>query len=407
MKSWWIGVAVVVAWPACAAAQAFPPQALMPTPYGAARCPCPEPMPCGPDLVPGPLTPQQAPPGPPPCLDLPENHASAFQCEQFEPDCGVYVHLGAIGLMREKFGHQPLAVADPQNLDTGVVPPAGQPLLFDTSFLPHNLQYGYKLTVGAQFENCSVEVGGFFMSNRETLTGLIAPGRIDVLATNAPFGFEGDNGLFLQDDRVILFRDTQLGSGELNFRYCDKAVTSAELILGVRYLDLRERLDFLVDDDGVTFPLANNLPNPNLVANYRVSTKNRIIGPQCGFEYGGLVWPGFLSLGMTAKGAWGVNFIEYGNELTRGAPGFVGNGVGFGQSSDQVKFSQIYELGAFAEFHLLERARIRAGYQIIWLLDIANVQDNMDLNLANHEGPRKSNGSLYFHGPSLEFQWLF
>src|SRR5262245_31039469 len=113
MSKWWIGVAVVAAWPAWAAAQCCGPccGGLMPTPYGAARCP--EPIPCAPNLMPGPLPPQLAPPGPPACLDLPENHNSAFQCEEFVRDCGVYVSLGVIALQREKMGHQPLAVADP------------------------------------------------------------------------------------------------------------------------------------------------------------------------------------------------------------------------------------------------------------------------------------------------------
>src|SRR5262249_59092610 len=100
----------------------------------------------------------------------------------------------------------------------------------------------------------------------------------------------------------------------------------------------------------------------------------RILGPQLGCEYGAAVCTG-LAVGIGCKGAWGVNFIEYGNELTRSAPGFVGNGVGFGSSSSQVKFSQLYELNAFAEVALLERLRVRAGYHVIWRVAIANVQD--------------------------------
>src|SRR5262249_4942030 len=140
-------------------------------------------------------------------------------------------------------------------------------------------------------------------------------------------------------------------------------------------------------------------------ANYRVETRNYIVAPQLGIEYGwcpfGECLPG-VALGFTAKGAWGVNFIEYRNRLTRG------DGIqAFNTSNNATAFAHLYEVGGWLDIALLEKLRLRGGYQAIWLLNIANVQDQVDLNFANVEGPRKSTGDIFLHGPFLELQFLF
>ena len=70
-------------------------------------------------------------------------------------------------------------------------------------------------------------------------------------------------------------------------------------------------------------------------------------------------------------------------------------------------FSQVYEVNAFLEAHLSDRIRLRAGYDLLWLVDIKVAQDQLDFNLANPQGQDNRHGNVYFQGPTVEFQLLF
>src|ERR1700722_19724683 len=100
MTRWWKGVAVFAAWLSLGVATEA--QQETPTPVGAARMiePLrykPEPQP---DLVPGPVTPLVAPPGPPDSLALPSGHSSAFQCENYTTESACFGSAGGFGLAR-------------------------------------------------------------------------------------------------------------------------------------------------------------------------------------------------------------------------------------------------------------------------------------------------------------------
>jgi hypothetical protein len=306
-----------------------------------------------------------------------------------------------MALQRQPLGHQPVAVLDPQNLDTGVPPAAGRPVILDSHDVGETLQWGVKATVGYLFGSNAIELTGFYLPSHSSQAFLSMPGRIDTLFTPIPFGFSGDNNLFLQDDRLQLLRDTQLGSAELNYHYTDAAVTDFELIVGVRFLNLRERYGIFIDDDGIAFPGINGAPDPLRTATYTASTNNRIIAPQLGCEYDHL-FLSWLSAGATIKGAWGVNLLENHVDLTRG-DGFVG----FSNTNRTTTFSHMYDLGVHVAVHFTERLRLDVNYNLIFLAHIANVQDQVDFNLNNPVGRRDENGNVYFHGPSVELQFLF
>src|SRR5690606_33284142 len=53
-----------------------------------------------PPLIPGPITPQMAPLGPPPSLSLPANHTSAFDREKCPPEEAFFASIGIQGLQR-------------------------------------------------------------------------------------------------------------------------------------------------------------------------------------------------------------------------------------------------------------------------------------------------------------------
>ncbi len=295
-----------------------------------------------------------------------------------------------------------LAIQDPGNLDTGNPPPANAPVLQSLSDVSQHFGGGPRATLGYLFNgNQAIEVSGFYIFQNSSTTALADPGRIDSFFFNPPLGFEGDNGLWLQADRMSTSFSSTLWNAEVNYRYTDAAVTGAELIAGVRYLDLDERLSSVTDDDGIQFPLVNGGADPTRVATYSVRTHNHLLAPQLGFEWDKNL-TNWLGLGVSAKGAWGANFVTLDRSLVRG-DGFVG----FAGSKSETQFSQMYEMNAFVDFHLMERLTLRMGYDTMWFLNMANVVDQYDFNLQDTNNLNNRNGSIFFHGPMAELQFLF
>jgi len=383
-------------------------QAFLPSPVGAARMPVTEPLPCGktcepppPNLVPGPLSPDNAPPGPSDDLSLPANHSSAFQCETFPPESCVYAAVGTQALQRQKLGKGAVAVFDQQNQDTGTFPPSQSQVAQRFNDLTPDMAFGVRATIGYLFHDQSVELTGFYIPTNEASRILNNQGRIDAFFFNPPIGFEGNNGLWLQADRLRTSLTTQIGSAELNYRCWNVAVNGFEFIAGLRYLDHRERLNVFTGDDDLSFGDVFGNPDPKRQATYTSQVRNHIVAPQVGFEWAGAVFH-CLGVGMSGKVALGPNFVEDNVALTRG-DGFSG----FNTHQSRTIFSQVYEVGAFVDFHLLEKLRVRAGYNALWLGGIHTAQDLLDFNLANTAGRNNDDGSTFYHGPQVELQLLF
>jgi len=404
MKSRWLGVALLAAGLGVGNAHGQSPEGYAPTPVGAARIPEPTPI-CQPlpPMMQGPLNPLTAPPGPPDCLSLPAGHSSAFQCEDYVRDNHCFLHLGAVGLQRQDMGHLGIAFLDTQSngLDTGIVPRGLGPLVVDLHDVGEHMLWGLTATVGYFKENQGVELSGFWLPSDQRVTKTyFIPGSLDALFFNPLVGFEGDNGLWLQADLMSIQRQTNLGSAEFNYRYTDKAVTEAECTLGVRYIYFKERLNVFTDDD-FTIKNAFGQSDPIRQANYQTQAQNQLVGPQIGFEYG-RAWK-FLSAGITAKAAGAVDFTNIHHRLYRG-DGFKGFDV---QRNDINYQSQIYDGSAFVEFHFTEKCRLRGAYNMLWLVDITNAQDQFNFNLANPQGIYNRRGSVFFAGPSVEMEFLF
>jgi len=400
----WVGVAVIagcLAW-----AQAAPAQVAPGAP--GAPAPLPEPIPfspgaeCGPNLVPGPVGPSNVPPGPADCLSLPDDGTGAFPCKECCPEEAWYFHVGALALRRQGLGSDfTIAVRDPQNLDTGNPPPAGAPVLQSLSQLDPHFNSGTTATLGFLWGEHAVELTGYYLFQGNRSRSVVDPGQIDSFFVNTPLGFEGDNGMFLQADRLTSAFSSTLWNVEANYRYTSPALQEAELIVGARYFDLDERISSTFDDDGIAFPLVNGLPDPTRVATYSVRTHNRFMAPQLGFEWDHplLCW---LSLGLGAKGAWGADNVELERQLVRG-DGFQG----FNGSHSTWQFSHLYEINSFVDIRLLERAKLRLGYNAMWFLHMANVGDQYDFNLQNTTRLLKDNGNVFFHGPLAQLEFLF
>jgi hypothetical protein len=406
MKIRWLGMALTMGWlgMACSAW---------------AQAPLPEPLPIiqtgGPGLVPcpGPAVPAAAgmtPPAnyPSQCADttLPASIPGAFTDNPPDEETGTYFHIGPKFLQRERPAHQPVAIIDhnnPTNLDTGAVPASFRfvsPALEFSDIHP-GMTPGVTSTLGYLWGGRALEVTGFWVGENPDTASITIPGRLDLFFHKPPLGFEGDNGLWLQADHVHTTLRSSVGNVETNFRWWNVGVDSAEGLIGLRYLDQQERLNIFTDDDGATIHDINGFPDPTRQASYRVLTHNHIVAPQLGFE-GHLILTDWLVFSMMGKGAWGVDFLETKYILSRG-DGFMGRDV----RRNDAFFSQIYEGGFFFDAYFLDRFRVRAGYNIMWLVDVAQAVDQVNYNLETQGTIAPKQHSIFYHGPSIEFQFLF
>ncbi len=349
----WMGAAVVAGWLGLAAAA---PAQYLPSPVGAARI-MPEPLPCGappaptPNLVPGPVSPAAAPPGPCDQLSLPANHASAFQCENFGPEVACYASLGAMALQRQQLGAGAIAVFDNNSnmLDTGFSALPNAPIAQRFKDLVPGMNWGVRGTVGYMFNDQAVEVSAFYIFQQSVSQLTDDPGNLDVFFSRSrpPLGFEGDNGLWLQADRVSSTFQSELFNGELNYRCWNIGISGLECILGVRYLDERERLSIFTSDDDLVLAERNRPTDPKRDATYSVLARNHILAPQIGFDWNAPLWC-FLSVGFDGKAAVGPNWSNTNVILQRG-DGFVG----INDHHNHVSLSEVFEAGFFLDFHIL------------------------------------------------------
>lgn len=406
MSRSWMGVALALAcagWtlPASAQQRAMPE----PVPFAPSSVPQgPHPSPAL-QMTPGPLSPEMAPPGPPPEMTLPASLPGAFQ-EPPPPQSGMYFYLGAKALKRNGLGNEPTASIDRDNrtnLDTGDLPRSARFLVplqhFDDVTM--NMAWGVDATVGWYDDNTVLELTGFYIPQNENSVTITAPGRLFVYFNPTPLGFEGNNGMWRQADRVITTYQSSVGNVEANYRWWNRGVDGFEPSIGVRYFDLNERVSIYTGDDDVTVLDINRMPDPNRQATYSMRTQNRIVAPQLGFEWNKHFLSHF-SIGLMGKAAWGANFVNVEQTLIRG-DGFAARAG----RRDDIIFSHIYELGVHIDLYLLERLRVRAGYVGLFLVDVSETVDHINFNLRDEVGSTRDDGNIFYHGPTIQVQMLF
>jgi hypothetical protein len=395
----WMGVALLACWLGLAAAA---PAQYLPNQGGPPRMPEPVPSYKPPaNLVPGPISPDAAPPGPPDSLSLPACIPGAFQPEECAVHGYSYFHIGTLGLGQPRMGHLPVAIFDPtNNIDNGVFPARPLITVQTTSEISQPLNFGVKTTLGYMYLDQAIEFTGYFLSDKTSRITNVAPGRLNVPFINPPLGFEGDNGLWRNADVVQSAHTWALGNAEVNLRYTPRDETTIEPFFGFRYLDYHDRFDIFTDDDGRTFPDNLGFPDPHRTATYTSQTHSHMLLAQLGTEYQLHVLPG-VALGVNCKGAWGANFGTTSRSLIRG-DGFAG----LLQEKNLVQFSHVYEIGTFVDIYFLERFRVRTGYNVMWLLHLPMAIDQANFDLQTPLNVRQ-NGNVFLYGPSIELQFLF
>ena len=412
MGKWWIGVALLAGLMAGVPARAQNPY--LPNSGNPAVMPDPVPTYSMPPATMPPLPSPGGPAGPAAACDsplsLPADTPTAWdEVEPAEPAC--YFGIGWLAMQRHRLERAPVAVLDnfSNGIDTGTVPPTfpRPTLVGDLHDIDPRLNQGLRLTLGYHWCDYAIEASGFYLAQSSNTRVYANPGRLDVpFNINGrtdifPLGFEGDNGMWLQDDIVSTRLQTSLASGEVNFRYWIWKGSSFNWLVGVRYLNDYERFTYYVGDDDLTVRNLNGQPDPTRQASYITTTNNHLVAGQLGLDWSKPIccW---LAFSLTAKGAWGENFVDFDTRLKRG-DGFIG----FDNHTSKTPFSHLYELGAFLNFRLMDNAQLRAGYNLLWVIDVAEAAEQYDYNLANRLGRQNDHGDIFYHGPSVELMLLF
>ena len=140
-------------------------------------------------------------------------------------------------------------------------------------------------------------------------------------------------------------------------------------------------------------------------ATYSVSTRNNLVAFQFGGEYSAPLpseYLGWIWLTGMFKGAVGPNFVESNRTLVRG-DGLVGSSV----NGSSVRASGLGEVSGFVDFHILERVRFRAGYMALYGVNFSTAGSQVQYDLSNQNQGAKDHGSVFWHGPVAELQFLF
>ncbi|HTU91530.1 MAG TPA: hypothetical protein VMF69_15715 [Gemmataceae bacterium] len=445
----WKGLALVAAcW--CLHVPAQAQEGTYPSPVGAARMP--EPIPSTPsptppkpppNLVPGPVSPQAAPMGPPDALSLPYDHTGAFQTEQYVQENGFYVHFGPLALQRNHLGAGDIAVynANAQGIPNpaSVIPdpflptPAGTASALNFNSVTPALSLGVIGTVGYLWHNQAIEFTSFYTFENDVTTTVSQPYSIDTLFYNPPLTFVGD-GLWRYATSVSMTYGSSLFNAEANYRRWNSSFAGLELICGLRYVRQNDILGITSSGTAIVQD-TNSLGLPSTgtdQATYEVICHNNIVAPQLGAEWN-LPLCRWLTFSLLGKGAWGANYLTTDVNLTR-----VDGLTAFNTTRNATVFAQVYTVGAYAYVNILERLRLQLGFTANWLTGVASAQDQVDFNLMGSEarqalglqgvanalqsgniqpllnaqqnyphGNVNNNGSMLYFGPQIELQFFF
>ena len=240
--------------------------------------------------------------------------------------------------MRGKLDHSSLVQQDnfSGGVDTGNAF-FGGPNVVDANEINPRLGSGFSAMIGKQWGEHALELSGFYIAQQSSAKQIENQAGLNAPFSNPPVGFEGDNGMFLQGDVLKATLTDQLGSAELNYRKWNSWCPYVSTTYGIRFLDILERFTQYMGDDALTVLNINGQPDRTRQATYYASAHNRIVAPQLGidFNYPLGMW---LAFDFTAKGAWGVNFLETDIELKGGWPDWSLGGTARPTSASSMKW---------------------------------------------------------------------
>jgi hypothetical protein len=78
-----------------------------------------------------------------------------------------------------------------------------------------------------------------------------------------------------------------------------------------------------------------------------------------------------------------------------------------GGSRDQTRLSGVFEAGAYAHWWVCDCVGLRAGYNVIWAVNVPEASQNVNFNPNVAGGSPDNHGSILFHGPVFELFFKF
>ena len=313
------------------------------------------------EMAPGPMDRCTAPEGPTDELGIPAQLPNAFSDPCCDHHLDPYFYVGAQALMRHHMGEAAVGIRG-----------AGAAAVVVQKFddMPMNVNFGPSGGIGFRWDGGAFDLGGYYLPPKDSaITDFGAVNSaIPNVTASAAAGF---------------FRTTltsSLGNYEANFSSSSTAWQGPEWLLGVRFLDLEEKLRF---QGGNT---------------YTVRAFNRIVGPTVGVQYPAWVC-GSCALLLYGKATWGWNMLHAdGSTVTAG--------VVAEESDNRTFFSHIYEVGFTFDVQISDPLRLRLGWQGLWALHVAEAVKQIgtatgDLLSTNTQG------SILYHGPMFQLEWVF
>ena len=254
---------------------------------------------------------------------------------------------------------------------------SGAPLLQrqgdNDSLIPMNGMAGLELDAVLHLREFNLEFGwlGVFSEQTTQYLPVFAGGS---LPTSPPIGFTSNGLLFTQ-------YSSDLNSFELNFRLPMSPNFTG--IGGLRYINLHEAVHLTET-------------SPTQVLGWKTTTSNNLFGLQAG---GDLAFAriGRFQMNAVAKGGIFVNSIEQDGTIV-GFPS-PGNLI---VDDGTAKAAFLGELKLMGTYRFTDRVAVSAGYQAIWLSNIALAQNQFQaINLASGSGIDSSANPL-FHGAVIQ-----
>ena len=286
--------------------------------------------------------------------------------------------------------------------------PSG-PDVLSTSAFDDEFSAAARATVGRSLGDWYRIEGTFFGTNTWSdsafVRNLDANGGAGVGNLYSPFSNFGNPaavvGLDYNDFASIEF-SSRLTNFEVNVRrrlVAQPGVWESSFLVGARYIDLTESFGYRT---------TSTTPGPSVSSNdYRIGTKNQMIGVQLGFLTQFLVRPR-MWINLELKGAMFANDASMDYTLNR--VDAVGAATAFAGADQRNRTAFLGEIVLEYNYHFAPHWTFRAGYNAMWVTGVALAVDNFNSDINTLQlGPAQINhrGEVAYHGPHIGLTFAY
>ncbi len=240
------------------------------------------------------------------------------------------------------------------------------------------------ITVHNVFPNWSSEVRYFGIDDwSDTVSGSIL---------GNPVQINNDPGTFISGPRFVdSGYSTELHNVEWNL---SRGTGFGNWLVGLRYIQLNDQLHTRF----------TSLAVPRVsTEDYRVSTRNRLYGPQIGFNKS-LLSGACYCFEAFAKGGIFVRDSSHRSSLVN----FRDAGtVTFSRRDRENDFSYVGEIGLRGSYQICRNMSVFAAYRGLWIEDVALASDQVTRNNFAPGAVTYDDGDIFFHGGTFGIEFWF